>query len=208
MTKSDLESPEEYLFDTWLVELPLEPVYEESLQKIYESLINAANGHQDNSKVGQVATRFRINENQDMFRRIGEKWLKIPKIKARDNVLREIHDDHGHFGQEASWQRLYSHYWWPKAYEEVKDYVKSCKQCQIHAYLPNKLPNDGTVLVQKLFERFAVDYIGPFPVSDSKNKYIIMAVEYYSGWPIAKAVKVADHYSAKIVTEHTASCAV
>lgn len=41
----------------------------------------------------------------------------MPKIQDRAKILKEVHDGHGHFGQEATWKRLYFGYWWPRSYE-------------------------------------------------------------------------------------------
>lgn len=133
-----------------------------------------------------------MNDKGELFRKVSDRFVKIPKISEREGVLKENHDGHGHFGQDATWARLYRYYWWPNSYNEVKEYVKSCKACQMHSYLPNRTPLVGTVPVERLFERFAVDFIGPFPESEKKNKYILMAVEYYTNWPVAKAVRRAD----------------
>lgn len=116
----------------------------------------------------------------------------VPTINERSNIIASVHNGHGHFGQEATWSRLYQHYWWPTAYDEIKEFVKTCHECQIFANVPNKVALHGNVPVHHLFERFAIDYVGPFPETKSKNRYIILAVECYSRWPVTKAVKQAD----------------
>ncbi|KAG0732158.1 hypothetical protein G6F62_014031 [Rhizopus arrhizus] len=87
---------------------------------------------------------------------------------------------------------MYSGYWWPGAYQDVKDYVASCTKCQVYARASTKAPLVGTVPITSLFERFAIDYVGPFPASKKGNKYIIVAMEYFTRWPIARAVKSTD----------------
>ncbi|KAG1034658.1 hypothetical protein G6F43_013366 [Rhizopus delemar] len=143
-------------------------------------------------KLRAIGNRYKLNETGELFRKIGDRYVKIPRIQERLSLLKELHDGHGHFGQEATWKRLYMYYWWSKAYEEVKDYVKSCEECQLFGYLPDKLPNAGKIPVNGLFERFGIDYIGPFPESRSGNKYIIIAVKYFTNWPVAKALSKAD----------------
>lgn len=47
--------------------------------------------------------------------------------------------------------------------------------------------------VQGLFETFGIDYVGPIePVSLKGNRYILLAIEYYTKWPLAQAVSSAD----------------
>jgi hypothetical protein len=33
------------------------------------------------------------------------------------------------------------------------------------------------------FERIAMDVAGPFPTSDSGNKYVLVVMDYFSKWP-------------------------
>ncbi|OBZ81563.1 Transposon Ty3-I Gag-Pol polyprotein [Choanephora cucurbitarum] len=184
-------SPDIYLFDTWILDKMGED-YEPHLIRRIKTLTDYTRGEQPTPGDKGINARFRLGKDQSLFRRVGDRYLKIPKFSERDKVLKDVHDGHGHFGQEATWQRLYESYWWPDAYRSVKDYVKTCENCQLHSYLPNKIEAKGTVPIKTLFERFANDYVGPFPTSNRKNQYIITAIEYYTGWPIAKAVRRAD----------------
>lgn len=98
LTKSDLESPNGFLFESLLAEPMQEQEYEDYLQKIYQVLLKFASGIQDDDNTRQIATRFRINETNDLFRKVGKRWLKIQKLNDRRKVMAEIHDSHGHFG--------------------------------------------------------------------------------------------------------------
>ncbi|KAG1614235.1 hypothetical protein G6F46_007107 [Rhizopus delemar] len=190
----DMVSPDQYLFESWLVENEVtEAACEDYLVKIYGVLkCVVSSGEHDGSELKSIGLRFRLSKDGHLLRKVGDRYVKVPRIDERVTVLKEVHDGHGHFGQEATWKRLYMNYWWPNAYNEVRDYVKSCESCQLFSYLPAKEPLIGKIPVRSLFERFGVDYIGPFPTSRSGKEYIIMAVEYYTGWPIARAVEKAD----------------
>lgn len=44
--------------------------------------------------------------------------------------------------------------------------------------------------VERPFERVALDYLGPIePPSVNGNRYLLVAMEYFTRWPISKAVK-------------------
>jgi hypothetical protein len=49
--------------------------------------------------------------------------------------------------------------------------------------------------VTTIFERFALDYVGPLPTSIHGKQHILVAMEYYTKWPIVKAVEKADQES-------------
>ena len=38
-------------------------------------------------------------------------------------------------------------------------------------------------LVGAPFERIAIDVAGPFPTSSSGNRYVLVAMDYFSKWP-------------------------
>ncbi|KAG0736676.1 hypothetical protein G6F23_010807 [Rhizopus arrhizus] len=189
--ESDLNDPLNELHPAWLIEQESTP-YEESLMEIYLYLTNPEDQANVSRKIKIASRKYTISEKNELLRRVGQRQVKVPKISERQSVMKEVHDGHGHFGQDATWARLYSNYWWPLAYKEVKEYVKSCEPCQLYVYVPKKVQALGSVLINSLFERFAVDYVGPFPTSYKGNKYIIVVVEYFTKWPIAKAVESAD----------------
>jgi len=49
-----------------------------------------------------------------------------------------------------------------------------------------------SIPVEKLFERFALDFVGPLPTTMNGNAYIIVATEALTRWPLARAVSAAD----------------
>ncbi|KAI9003771.1 hypothetical protein CLU79DRAFT_669470, partial [Phycomyces nitens] len=111
--------------------------------------------------------------------------------QERRLILQEIHDGHGHFGQHASWARLYFEYWWPTDFVELRDYIQTCEKCQLFANLP-KYKSKGSVPVFQLFEQFSIDFVGPLPISSRGNSYVLVAIENFTSWPIALATEKAD----------------
>lgn len=131
-------------------------------------------------------------ENEHLYRKVGDRFVKIPYIDERGEILRQCHDGHGHFGRDATWARLYQSYWCPQAYDDVKQYLQSCFECRIFDNAPAKDKVLRPFPVATIFERFALDYVGPLPTSICGNEHILVAVEYFTKWPIVKAVAKAD----------------
>src|SRR6266498_4833360 len=43
----------------------------------------------------------------------------------------------------------------------------------------------------RIFDRWDVDVVGPLPITQQQNRYIVVAVDYLSRWQEAKALKEA-----------------
>ena len=84
-------------------------------------------------------------------------------------------------------------YFWPKMQQQVINYVRSCPDCQMRRKkILEKPVGLLTPPCSKLpFERLGIDLIGPFPKSALGNKYVIVAVDYFTKWVIVKAVPKA-----------------
>jgi hypothetical protein len=54
---------------------------------------------------------------------------------------------------------------------------------------PNELLMNPFIQV---FQRWGIDLIGRLPNTMNGNQWIIMAIDYATGWPIAKAIPVAS----------------
>ncbi|KAG1135221.1 hypothetical protein G6F37_013275 [Rhizopus arrhizus] len=112
--------------------------------------------------------KYKFQDNY-LFRQVGRRYLLVPHISERIGILKEVHDGHGHYEIHATWARLYSHYWWPNAYENMKKYVGSCDACQLFSNIQDKNPPIRQVKTVNLFEQFSIDYVGPFPTSSKGN---------------------------------------
>ena len=92
----------------------------------------------------------------------------------------------GHFGIERTYKKFNHIFFWPKASEDVKNYVESCQKCNEF-----NTPKNGYVKVplqpinsSKRFELVCYDLAGPFlPVTVRGNRYALIIVDHYSHWP-------------------------
>lgn len=138
--------------------------------------------------------------------------IVLPKI-VRSNALRTFHDDTtaGHLGADKTHARIITKYCWPNVKEEVKAYVKSCKLCQSRKPLGGKRVGLlKPILVDGPFELVGMDFLGPFPVSNKGNTFVITAIDYFTKYAIIKAIPasnagaVAEFFLKEIVYKHGA----
>lgn len=92
-------------------------------------------------------------------------WKKVVPESKRAETIKQFHDkaSAAHLGFYKTWQKLQTHFYWPKMREDVSRYVKSCAVCKA-AKAPNTciMPNKGAVKPARLpWELISVDFIGP-----------------------------------------------
>src|SRR5437762_1963245 len=121
-----------------------------------------------------------------------EKSLRIFKEDEIDNVIFMMHNHPtgGHFGKDATHNKISTRFWWKGMYKDIEDYIKRCDSCQ-------KRGNKGgsgylnPIEVGRPFERIGIDFVGPLERTKNGNKYILVATDYLTKWPEAKAMREA-----------------
>ncbi len=125
----------------------------------------------------------------------------MPKPEERMELVSQMHEDLGHFGEQRTLAEICRRYFWNNRTECVKAVVKMCQQCQLVKSVGCISSGDErlkSIPICDLFHRVALDTAGPLPETKSGNKYILVAIDHYSKWCEAKAV--VDH-GAKTATK-------
>ena len=111
----------------------------------------------------------------------------------------------GHQGSKKTSDKVLSNFFWPGVQSDIQRYCRSCDICQrtIPKGKVTKVPLGHMPLIDKPFQRIAVDIVGPiFPVTDRGNKYILTLVDYATRYPEAIALKsIETHRVAEALVE-------
>lgn len=145
----------------------------------------------------------------DLLYRKASKNIPRKRVIARDEdrekVVREMHDELGHRGEESTYRRVADRYWWPQLFEAVRTYIKTCDQCQRRARVRDHEelhPTYSAVAWQKV----ALDIV-KMPSKNGKTCMLLMRDDL-TGWvegaalSSATALAVADAFEQKIVLTH------
>ncbi|KAL4004005.1 hypothetical protein ACER0C_003718 [Sarotherodon galilaeus] len=116
--------------------------------------------------------------------------LLVPRA-LRSQVLELVHGSvgAGHYGTAKTLRRLRGRFYWPGCRRDVELHVHCCDTCTAQ-----KGPTQRSTaplqqyLVGAPMERVGVDVLGPFPVTESGNRYVLVAMDYFTKWPEAYTV--------------------
>lgn len=116
--------------------------------------------------------------------------LVVPELQ-KEEVMYGIHEGigGGHLGVEKSVAKLKERFYWPGHYTDVKKWCANCSSCLARKTAP---PHPRAPLqpirVTHPLEIVAVDIMGPFPVNENGNSYILVAEDYFTKWLEAWAI--------------------
>ncbi|KAL1918539.1 uncharacterized protein VTP21DRAFT_3199 [Calcarisporiella thermophila] len=125
-------------------------------------------------------------------RLVKRKYTALPiELLREDNargIVERIHAE-GHFGINNTWDRVRIRYDAPNLFNLVRDVVMRCDACQSRRRRgPRQAELHPMMIPPKPMEIMGIDAAGPLPPTKKGNRYVLVAVDMLSGWPIAKAV--------------------
>jgi hypothetical protein len=144
---------------------------------------------EESKRIRKRASNYCWKEQKLFF-----KALLVPKLEERVSLIKRMHEDLGHFGEQRTLAEIRRRYFWHNCTVDVKAVIRGCQQCQLVKSSGNIRSGDEqlkSIPVCDLFHRVALDTAGPLPETKSDNRYILVAIDHYSKWCEAKAV--ADH---------------
>ena len=130
--------------------------------------------------------RFRkqLQENQDGILCWRGK-IVVPE-SLRSYILETAHDHStsGHFGEERTWAKISSNYFWPFARNDIVNWIRSCQPCNEFnktVYINRPLV---PIEIESRFDFVCYDLAGPFiPTNIRGNQYALIIVDHFSKWP-------------------------
>jgi transposase InsO family protein len=125
----------------------------------------------------------------------------VPKV-LRDQVLDALHGSAwgGHQGVVRTKERASQCVWWPSWSTDVQYWVSHCWACQAYKRTGklNKWPLVWRDRPPHPFHTVALDFFGPLTPSAAGHKWILVAMDMYSGFVELYAVKPEDMNSAGV----------
>ncbi|KAE8904900.1 hypothetical protein PF003_g10849 [Phytophthora fragariae] len=140
------------------------------------------------------------NEDRDLMTR-----LVIPETLQRD-FLHHYHVslEGGHKGIGRTYQRLRAHFHWRGLYQSVQRYVSRCVDCETGKGRPTMDgESPGNLQATYPFQIIAMDHIPSLPKSYKGNTELLIWVDLFTGYAIAKA---SASRTAQTIAENYEEC--
>ena len=122
--------------------------------------------------------------------------IRVVKENEVEDILYHMHSDPlaGHFSIDETYRRTKIRYYWPQMFNDIRQYVKTCDECQRRGKNRRNEPLHP-IKVGQPFDRLGMDIVGPLPKTKNGNMYIVVATEYLTKWPEARAIPNAKAFS-------------
>jgi hypothetical protein len=119
----------------------------------------------------------------------------VAPSEIRRQLLLICHDipASGHLGIRKSLDRLLRHFWWNSIQADVREYVRTCHQCQcVGKGAKNVIaPLYSMPIVSEPWSVCAIDIVGPLNICDGTgNRFILTVLDLCTHYPEAVALKV------------------
>ena len=76
--------------------------------------------------------------------------------------------------------------------KDLAQFIAACPNCQVHQHQKKSQEREYAKMIAdpliQPFQRWGLDLIGRLPTTMNGNRWIITAIDYATGWPIAKAI--------------------
>lgn len=118
------------------------------------------------------------------------KRLVLP-LGLVQQTLKALHQELGHPGQGKMIAAARHRYWWPNQHRDVVNFGNNCSHCASF-----KSPSAAAKApLQNMTAGFpneivGIDLIGPLPITESGNRYILVMVDLFTKW--CEAVPLAE----------------
>jgi ribosomal protein S17 len=159
-------------------------------------------------KLRRLGSKYYAHRGR-LFCRKGDQELELLHEGNFEEVVCQVHNE-GHLGIDNTYKNLRLRYEAPKMLNKVVEVVKNCTVCQMRAKKTHKrFEVAHPIVVPKMpFHMIGCDAVGPMDESKLGNKYILVAVDYLTKWPMAMAVPninevtTADFLYKQVVVNH------
>ena len=127
-----------------------------------------------------------------------------------NKIIEECHSSitGGHFGISKTYARLRERFYWEGAKEDVQEFIKTCENCQKTKLVrqKGKEPMRITDTPRKAFDKIQIDIVGPLPVTEGGDKYILTIQDCLTKYSDAIPLQSIDSVTVAVALAENVIC--
>ena len=127
----------------------------------------------------------------------GTKRLLIPTGMVQ-GIMQRTHGGHygGHFGYYKTLLKIKGKFYWPSLKTDVRRFIMACALCWSVARNPEgRLRPKAMLPTGSPGEVIAMDFFGPLPITNRKNRFILVIIDHFTRWVLVEPLRDAKAYS-------------
>src|SRR5436190_15029925 len=165
-------------------------LYHDILQYLTNFIIPDTYNEEEKNRIIQTAKHYYV-QNNNLYRKTknNQHQQRVVKPNQIETILFNLHKDMtgAHLGVETTYTKVKERYYWPNMYNDICSYIETCDNCQRRGPTTRKeelIP----LRVRAPFDKIGIDIKGPLPLTTKRNRYLVVAMDYFTKWPEAKAI--------------------
>ena len=150
-------------------------------------------------EVRRIAHGYQLDKNTKILTKINKEGQnREPRIVIGEHQVRKVlqqthnHPLSGHQGQDTTYLKTSEVYYWPNMKKDVIEFIKTCKICQKRSRRKGEPPLEPIKKIAQPFYQVGIDIMGPLPITLTRKRYVVVAIDHFTKWIEARALETAD----------------
>src|SRR5215475_9182359 len=103
-----------------------------------------------------------------LYKKKNEGKLQVIRRFELAGILYIFHDHEtaGHFGINATHEKVRKRYYWKNMKQDIEEYIRTCNQCQRRGK-PKGKNELHSIKVKEPFYQIGIDFVGPLPKTET-----------------------------------------
>ena len=207
-----LDLPEEKLDLPDLEDLRIAQMSDPLLSRVIQRIKGFPEPSIDVSEVIAYGGTFSVSPKNDLlvFSDTGISNRIVVPPKLRFQIFEHFHNMVAHLAARKTYGLMKKQFFWRGMKVDVENFVRQCESCQLNKKPQNKKAGKLQLFPATFpFEVLGMDILGPFTVTDSGNKYVLVVVDRFTRWveifamPDMTAQTVADIFMNQIICRYS-----
>jgi hypothetical protein len=116
--------------------------------------------------------------------------LPTPPVEQRKQIISDYHQEFGHQGWKKVHLGIKERFSWPGMRKEIWDQIKTCQVCfKFNSATVKVGTHLESIRVTKPREMLCIDFFGPLPLTSSKGRYAMIAIDHFSKMAFGKIIE-------------------